>query len=536
MPPTIQNFAEATNQLPDAPPATDIAPERFGKDAAALAQFGGALGQVGSKLMETRKRAIESDAVSAGFTDAMLKFSAIDDEEREKYQAELAANPGRAVDVRGISENSKARMEAVIEEQVKAMPTGDAQRAYLERVNPVATRFYLGSVDWENKTRSGAIVSNLGARGNIISQDLMKSPSLAKTVDYLRGMNEDIAAKTGVVLDQDTAQKAKAGLGKQYVSSLFDGLAGGTEADAAYGRNLLKNLPPELQEYVDSQDVRQFENRFDQADRERRLQKSLDEQAQKDALKVNQDKAQNAILADIYAGKATVKDIIHGKGALLDPDKKQQMINVLEARQKEPRTENPENLRRVVDRIYADPEDPMRISSEDQIINMYTRGSLSWAQKQHAMNEFRGRYTSAGQVESEQKKQLFRTANAALVQKDALGMSDPAGQEQMGKFWSYALTEIENAKKEGKPVRELLDANSPKYLGKYIQNYKRSPIEAMREQAARLKNQASQPTNQPPVVPQPKGSVLMLDPSGKRFYIPASNVDKARARGYKEAK
>lgn len=531
--PTIQTFQESKNQLPEAPPATDITPERFGKDAAALAQLGGEIGDFGAKLMETRKRAVESDAVSSAYTEAMLRFSAIDDEERATYQNEIANNPGKAVDISGTSEKTRARMEEVIQEQLKAMPTGDAQNAYMERIRPVASRFYLGSVDWENKTRANAIVGNMGNRANLVSQDLMRSPSLGKTVDHIKGLKDDILAKTGTVLDQEQAQKAQAVFGKQYTASLFDGLAAGTAADAEYGRQLLKNLPPELAEFTDAEDIRRYSARIDQADNERQRQQNIDKAAQKEALKVNQDKAQSAILSDIYAGKATIKDILHGKGSVMDPDKQQQMINVLEARMKEPKVANDENLRSVVERIYADPEDPRRIGSEDQIMNMYIKGRLTWDQKQKALNEFRGKYTTAGQIESEQKKQLYKQAAAVLVQKDIMGR--PQGQEQMAQFWSYALTEIDNAKKAGTPVKELLDPSSSKYLGKSIVGYQKSPRDLLQQSASRYQGQAIQDQTKSVTVPQPKGTVLMVDPKGKQFYVPEGNVEKARARGFKKA-
>jgi hypothetical protein len=56
--PIIPVFQESKNQLPEAPPSTDINTERFGRDAAALANLGGELGDLGNRLATARKNPI----------------------------------------------------------------------------------------------------------------------------------------------------------------------------------------------------------------------------------------------------------------------------------------------------------------------------------------------------------------------------------------------------------------------------------------------------------------------------------------------
>lgn len=540
--PTISEFAVASNQLPEAPPATDIAPERFGKDAAELARLGGQIGDFGSKLMETRKRAIESDAVASAYSDSFVQFGKFEEEEKAAYQESLRSNPNQPADIAGVSDRVKTRMDALIQERLKAMPTGDAQQSYMERIQPLSDRMYVGTRAWENSIRSNFAEQKNEVRIDGYSQEIYRSASLSKALDAMAAIKMDLSSQDGTVIGAEQSSKIQSGAARKFSASLFEGLAeeisttkdeGIYQERLAYGKKLVGELPKELSQHLDAADLRKLDSRLDQAARERKTQIQIDKSAQKEAMKVAQDKAQNAILSDIYSGKSNVKDIIHGKGAILDPDKKQIMLNILKARQNEPKVANPEGLRKVVERIYAEPDDPRRITSEREIMQSYVKGELTWDQKQKALNEFRGRFTAAGQVETDMKKQLFKQASAALTQKDALGMADPAGQEQLAKFQSFALNEIEQARKEGKPIRELLDANSPKYLGNLIKNYQRSPQQIFKEQAARLKNQAVQKQTQSQVVPQPKGTVLMLDPSGKRFYVPEANAAKARARGFK---
>lgn len=535
--PTIPDFAESRNRLPEAPPSTDINPEKFGKDAAALSNLGGELGEFGGRLMAVRKRAIESDAVATAQTESLLEFSQFEEQEKTRYQQELSGSNGNVAGIKSPSEALKEKMEKSINARLKSMPTGDAQSDFLERIQPIAARSYLGNMQWENDTRAKAIIQNLDTRGNLVSQDLFKNPSLARATDHLASLREDLNAKAGTVLDQEQAEKAYKSLGKGYTASLIEGLANGTEMDAKYGRELLKNLPPEMKELVDAGDIERFSKRFDQADNERKQQFEINKAAQKEALHVKRDQTQDAILADIYEGRATVKDIIHGKGAILDPDKKQTMLNILKARQFEPKVPNQEALRSVVGRIYADPEDPKRITSEDQILKLYASGGLSWQQKQQAISEFRGKNSPQGQIEGDLKKQLFKQAENALVKKNSMGMEDPDGAENMAKFTSFALTEIEAARKAGKPVRELLDANSKNYLGNALKNYQKTPQQLMKSTVERMKvSRQAEVTKSNIQKPPAPDMVSVIDPKGRRGFIPKENLDKALKRGFHQFK
>jgi hypothetical protein len=534
--PTLPKFEESRNRLPEAPPATDISAERFGKDAAALAQFGGELGQLGGKLMQARKQAIESDAVANAQTNDLIEFSTMEDEERAAYQKDISAPGVDVSQVSSMSDRLKTRMEKSIEARSKGMPTGDAQREYLQRITPVATRSYLGNVDWENKTRTGAILGNMETKGNLVSQSIAKNPSLARAMDHISALKADVAAKTGTIFDNEQAQKAYKVLGKNYAVSLFEGLANGTAADSKYGRELAKNMPPEMAALFDAGDVDKIDKRFDQADRERKQQFDIDKAAKKEALQLQRDKAQDAILADIYEGKSNVRDIIHGKGAILDPDKKQQMLGILKQRQFEPKIPAPAALKDVIGRIHAEPGDPKRIASEDQLLNVYNKGGMTYTQLNQARKELRDLSTPQGQVEGDLKKQLFTQAKKALTGKNAMEMVDPDGEEQYAKFMAYAYDRIENAKKNGENVRDLLDANSKNYIGNAIKNFQKSPQQVMKAQVDKLKfaAMAKKAANEP-LAPQPKGTVLMLDPAGKKFYVPEANAQKAAARGFKPA-
>ncbi len=162
--PTIPVFQDANNQFPDAPPATDIAPERFGRDAAALANFGGALGELGSNLMQARKRAMESDAVADRHSEDIRWLTAKEQELKLNYTKKdadgndiLGPNGELVYDVSGFSEALRKELDTRQAEGLKAMPTGDAQRMYRGQTERMFQSSYVNGVQWENVTVSEVV-------------------------------------------------------------------------------------------------------------------------------------------------------------------------------------------------------------------------------------------------------------------------------------------------------------------------------------------------------------------------------------------
>lgn len=542
MPPTIPQLTEQNSAYPDAPAATDINPQRFGKDAAAMAEFGGEVSKFGNKLVAARKQAEDADAVANATSSATIEIGRMQAETVQKGSAAAPMKPGWVA--RGElpvnpSDELNGKMRALFDKQMAEMPSEEAKRRYRAAIEPDIDNTYVNTVKWENADRARKYDQNIDLRGDALSTEAYQNPSIDRTFTSLRIIKDDLDGHAGSTIAVDAVPLAYAKQGGKVVKSYFAGVADSAIEMSPERRAIvlgearakLKNLPPEFAGTLDGNDIRLLENQIDAAERAGKQNDAYNEALGKKALQESRDKVQNQLLEDIYEGKGSIKSILKSN---LDPDKKQTMINVLNAKLREPAIPKSDALHGVFQRIHADPSDPKKITSEDQLLKEFTKGKLTVTQLKQARTELASLGTVHGQVEGDMKKHLMRQAEAALAKPNAMGMSDPDGQENLAKFNSYMIQEIEAQKKAGKPVRELLDANSPNYLGKAIANYRKTPQQIMKSTVERLKNQAKT-TQAMNVAQPPKDTVRMLDPTGRPGLIPKANIDKALKRGFKLA-
>ncbi len=581
--PTIPNLQEQNSAYPSAPPSTDINPQRFGKDAAAMAEFGGQVSRFGNQLVQKRKHAEDADAVSNALVSDTIEFSKMENEARQ-------AGPGpvnRGWSVRGEQPISRAddlykKMQGRYNSQLSSMPSEEAKRKYSFAVEQDMAQTYANNIKWENREKLEQYHAGIDQRGTMLSQESYQNPNFDRAANSLRVLREDLNGHVGSTIDEASASKLYSKYGGDIAKSYIGGLAESSIEMSptrraivlSEAREKLRNLPPEFSGLLDGNDLRILGNQIDSAERAGVQNDNYREALGKKALQESRDKEQNKILEDIYEGKGSVKSILKSN---LDPDKKQTMLNVLKARLDEPNIPSQDALHGVFQRIHAEPSDPKRITSDDQLLKEFTKGKLTLTQLKQARTELGSLGTVQGQVEGDMKKHLMRQAEAALAKPNSMGMVDPDGQENMAKFNSYVIGEIEAQKRSGKPVRELLDANSPNYLGKAITNYKKTPQQIMKSTVERMKTQKRADTQASkysewdnirdqfgslkdklttevqrmtntsgdngfserynkksiPVIPPPKGTVPMLDPSGRRGYVPEEDVKKALAQGYK---
>lgn len=132
-------------------------------------------------------------------------------------------------------------------------------------------------------------------------------------------------------------------------------------------------------------------------------------------------------------------------------------------------------------RVHADPGDPNAITDERQLYDFVGRG-LTVEGLGKLRNELAGKGTTEGSIEGQLKKQLLKTAATALTgTNEMLGFRDPKGDEQLLRFQTFFLTEFDKQTKAGKSAVQLLNPDSPDYLGKMIGQFKRTPAQQMND-------------------------------------------------------
>ena len=131
----------------------------------------------------------------------------------------------------------------------------------------------------------------------------------------------------------------------------------------------------------------------------------------------------------------------------------------------------------VFDQVTADDDDPRRIRDPVAILKRAgPGGDLNLEGADKLISELRIRDKPEGVAESEMRKQFLLNARKQITGSDDLaGIRDPKGDELYLKFMTYALPAYEAAKAAGKTAQQLLNPDSPDYIGKSISTFRRTP-------------------------------------------------------------
>lgn len=121
--------------------------------------------------------------------------------------------------------------------------------------------------------------------------------------------------------------------------------------------------------------------------------------------------------------------------------------------------------------------------TDDNALNKYAdQGAITLSQLNDLRNEVQGNNTEAGQTESKLKEGLLKVARTAISgTNELLNVKDPKGEENLQRWTAQFLSDYNKKRKEGKTPTELLDPNSPDYLGKSIDQFKRNPQDFMKD-------------------------------------------------------
>lgn len=113
------------------------------------------------------------------------------------------------------------------------------------------------------------------------------------------------------------------------------------------------------------------------------------------------------------------------------------------------------------------------ITSPEQL-NPYVGNGLDFNSYAQLRSVVAGKSTPDGAIETELKAGFLRTVKSQLTgTNELLHMRDPDGDTQMQKYISWFLPAYDAAKQRGESPVDLLNPDSPKYLGKNLSSYAR---------------------------------------------------------------
>ena len=195
------------------------------------------------------------------------------------------------------------------------------------------------------------------------------------------------------------------------------------------------------------------------------------------ALKKASDDEELNVLKDIHSDAPTIpaRDIWNNSKLTLAA--KEKLYNVkmaLGGGEKAEKTYGP-GFYKIYQQVHAADNDPNRITDPTSLYNhVGPNGDLTVAGVDKLVAEIQGRKTPEGVSEGEMKTQFFKTARGEISGSDeGLHIKDPKGDQLYLKFMAQALPAYDAGRKAGKSATQLLNPDSPDYIGKSIETFKR---------------------------------------------------------------
>lgn len=229
--PVIPPEYVGTNAFPDRPAQSDINPESYGRDAATLSSLGGEIGDVGSRLLQARKHAMENDfANNAETADSTWLPKTVEGLRRNFAKKDAQGNPvinpdgSMAYDPTGFADALKQQMDQRVNDNVNSMPTGDAQRLYREKTQNMFNMAFRGAYEWENQTRISSLQNNMESRADEHNLGILGSQapyeSTILELDRLEKEANDASGQDGL-LHPENADKFYKSKAKTAIDTMF---------------------------------------------------------------------------------------------------------------------------------------------------------------------------------------------------------------------------------------------------------------------------------------------------------------------------
>lgn len=150
--PIIPTYQDRRGVQAEQAPVADINPERYGSNYRALANLGEGMSGFGNQLMTVRKRADDIDASSNAYMNLSKSWQDTVDAKKNEFGK---LNEDGTVDItndRGYADHLHKVGEEKAMEIAKALPSGDAQKMFMQRANGMLVSGYSVNSNYQNIT------------------------------------------------------------------------------------------------------------------------------------------------------------------------------------------------------------------------------------------------------------------------------------------------------------------------------------------------------------------------------------------------
>lgn len=472
--PVIREYRQRTSNVQGPIAQREYSPDQFGAaEGRAMEGLGQAVSSVGETVAKRLDQQNTSD-VTAKLTkanaDLAIKLQKTireaqpgDSKPFELYQQEVDDTLGKVGEEASTISARQFYQEASVRIKGQLSQTAAAGQAELAGVKAVT--------DYTDTLNS------------LSSASLADPSSMQLQRDLHRAAIENLV-KTGGLPREKAIQLEKAG----DTAIAKATLRGWIENNPKYARDKLKS--GEFDNELGAEGKVQMLGEIDQAeraaeiDRERRLREG------ERITKLKQQQTQNDFLVAMTEGKLDTKMILNSNLEAFGSGSKEQFLQMMKAANEKKLQTDPTVMLSLFERINLPDGDPKKIVDENELNTYVIRGQLSMTDLDRLRGEIQGKGTAQGQIEADMRKQVMELARTKLTRANPmLGIKDPVGDEQMSKFMAYFYDEFKMERAKGTSARELLDPDSPKYLGKGIAQFQRDRKAIIRDLVPRRTSQ-----------------------------------------------
>jgi hypothetical protein len=218
--------------------------------------------------------------------------------------------------------------------------------------------------------------------------------------------------------------------------------------------------------------------------RDNDLQSRLNAKKEADALKQEQRKIQDTFLEKFVKGDLSIKEVVDSKLEPFGSGSQNQFRIMLSSGASKGSSSS---FRMLLKRINLDHDDPSRLWESKEIVDALAGGKINTTEANELYRYLEGTKTPEG-IAVHKLKKLTMDSAEQLIAKNRWGIPNSFGTDEFKQFVIWFNAEFDRLTREGKSPIQLLDKNSPDYLGKQILRFVKPLKEQMRDEAALLKH------------------------------------------------
>lgn len=454
-----------------------------GNLGAGMADAGQSLRRAAHSLQERNEQQEVSD-LHAKVADAHLAAT------KDLQQALQSADPSD----RNFAENYANRLDERLAQIADNTETAAGRNYAVRATAQLKSHFLEQAMAGQAALAGEKARSDITTSYNKYSSALIDDPSSFQMALDMNAQGIDALVQAGNLPSKD-AVKLKTVLGEGLAESAVRGWIQNNPVDAKAQLH-----GGQWDQYLSGDKKKQLLGEADQAIRAADAEKARQKREMKEAMEVEQIKTQNSFLEKFAAGKLSTKEVLASN---LDPfgsGSKETFISMIKAQAKEGTGAMKTDPGVMLDLFGKITRGEIR---DENDLNPYFGKGLNIESLNQLRAEVQGRRTTEGKIEGQLKDGVIAVAKAALTKSNPmLGIKDPEGEERLQSWMNWFLPEFDKQKKAGKTATELLNPESPDYLGKNIKAYQRSPTEILRAGANSMG--ARTPPGTPPPPPGSK--------------------------------